>query len=78
MPNPTARDADLTVSVDEPQTIDIAVFDMLGRRVLDLYSGTATGDLALTVDTRTLRSGAYLIRAMGEATASVRPFTVAR
>ena len=77
-PNPSAGPVALALTVDEPQALDVAVFDVLGRRVLDVYTGTASTDLALVVDTRSLRPGTYVVRAMGSASASVRAFTVAR
>ena len=78
VPNPSAGPVEMMLTVDEPQALDVAVFDMLGRRVLDVYAGTATTDIALVVDTRSLRSGVYVVRAMGNASSAVRVFTVAR
>ncbi|MEM6326462.1 MAG: T9SS type A sorting domain-containing protein, partial [Bacteroidota bacterium] len=78
LPNPTVGRTEMTLSVGTPQTLDVGVYDVLGRRVLDVYTGAAAADLSLVIQTTTLRSGTYVVRATGEATAATRTFTVVR
>ncbi len=81
-PNPVHASADATVdvAVREAQAVTVAVYDVLGRRVATLHDGTvpAQETLRLTLPTRGLASGVYLVQAEGERFAATRRLTVVR
>ncbi len=72
-PNPFRGTATVTLSLPSPQRVEVALFDVLGRRVAVLHEGPlAAGSHALTLDGAGLPSGVYVVRAEGGG------FTVAR
>ena len=78
-PNPFAGHTTLTLTLDAPQPVRIAVFDALGRRVAVLHDGEmAAGTHRLRLDAAGLPGGAYLVRASGAAGAVSRQVTVLR
>ena len=77
-PNP-ARQARVTLALDATQTVRIALFDVLGRRVRTLHDGPlAAGEHAVEVDGAGLPSGVYFVRATGEGTSRTVPVTLLR
>lgn len=66
-PNPFRDAARLTVTVDRPQTLEIAAYDLLGRRVAALHRGPVPAG-AFTLDGvgRSLPAGTYVLRVQGE------------
>ena len=79
-PNPFSDRLAVAVTLDRAQDVGVAVYDVLGRRVADLYRGSvAAGQrLALTLDAGALPSGVYLVRLQTEAGAATRAVTLAR
>ena len=79
-PNPAAADARLALTVARAQAVEVAVYDMLGRRVQALFAGPMAEGEARTfrVDAAALALGAYVVRAHGEHFAQTARFTVAR
>ncbi|MBT8401388.1 MAG: T9SS type A sorting domain-containing protein [Rhodothermia bacterium] len=67
-PNPFNPSTSVTLSVQRSQNVDIALFDLLGRRVLDVYRGAIESGAVQTfnVDASSLSTGLYMIRASGE------------
>ena len=68
-PNPFSDSATLRFTVARTQTVDVSVYDMIGRRVMVLYSGEAVANTPVTVRlerTPVMSSGLYLIRFEGE------------
>ena len=66
-PNPFRHTARLEVTLDRPQTVEIAAYDVLGRRVAVLHRGPLpAGTLALDDVGRSLPAGTYVIRVQGE------------
>ena len=68
-PNPMrqGQTAEILVRPEAPQTLDIAMYDVLGRRVKTLYSGSASpaDPVRAPFSTEGLSSGRYFIRAVG-------------
>ena len=79
-PNPVRGAARLGLTVSEAQSVRVEVYDALGRRVALLHEGPAGAGqtLMLTLDTRTLSPGAYVVRAVGERGEARRSLTVIR
>ncbi|MDX1407439.1 MAG: T9SS type A sorting domain-containing protein [Saprospiraceae bacterium] len=77
-PNPFNPQARFTLEVAEQQDVRIAVYDVLGREVATLYSGTLTAGPAheFTIDGAGLPSGSYVIRAFGEHFSDTRSVTL--
>ena len=66
-PNPFREAARLTVTLDRPQTLEIAAFDLLGRRVAVLHRGPVPAGTFTLVDVgRALPAGTYVVRVRGE------------
>ena len=65
-PNPFRRQTALTLSLPSPQTVEVALYDVLGRRVAVLHGGPlGAGTHALPVDGSPLPAGVYVVRAVG-------------
>ena len=81
-PNPVRQRATVEVGVREAQSVDVFVYDVLGRRVKTLYSGELsaqqTRKLPLAPATAGLSSGMYFIRLVGETVTATRRLTVVR
>ena len=78
-PNPLRSGGTVTLSVPTTQTVAVAVFDALGRRVATLHDGAvAAGDLPLSLDASALPSGVYIVRAIGETVCLSERVTVVR
>ncbi|MFQ5571682.1 MAG: T9SS type A sorting domain-containing protein [Rhodothermales bacterium] len=73
-PNPFNPETQFTLSVAQAQRVQVAVYDVLGRRVALLYDGHLDADRIhpFRFDGSTLSSGLYLIRATGDQFATVR------
>ncbi|MEM1043556.1 MAG: reprolysin-like metallopeptidase [Bacteroidota bacterium] len=80
-PNPVgAARATLNLAVDRSQNVQVAVYDLLGRQVLQLHDGplAAGRSQQFSLDARSLADGVYLVRVVGETFSDVRELTVVR
>jgi choice-of-anchor B domain-containing protein len=79
-PNPTTSTTQIDLKLDAAQNVEIVVYDVLGRRVADLFSGSLDAGAARTfsLDTSALPAGLYFIRATGETFAETRQVSVTR
>ena len=79
-PNPVSGRARFTLSVAKTQQIDLAVYDLLGRRVAVLHQGTLPGGepKRLRIEAHAWPSGVYLLRARGQQFSAVRRLVVIR
>jgi len=78
-PNPLRNRAQLEYALPEEVEVSIAVYDMLGRRVERLVSGTRTTGIYRTrVDASQLASGKYFVRMKAGPFQKTRPLTVVR
>ncbi len=78
-PNPFRDAAVLTLALPEAQRVEVALFDVLGRRVAVLYEGPlAVGSHTLALDGSGLPSGIYVVRASGEDFSAARRVTLVR
>ncbi|MEL6769582.1 MAG: lamin tail domain-containing protein [Bacteroidota bacterium] len=79
-PNPFSDTARLSLSVQQPQHVVVAVYDALGRTVATLHDGPLAPETTATVtlDGRALASGLYVIRVVGETFATTRRVTLVR
>lgn len=73
-PNPARQNAQFTLAVRTSQPVTLALYDMLGRRVQTLYTGTlATGTVhSFAIHGQALAGGLYVVRATGTTFTSVR------
>lgn len=61
-PNPTANEAAVAYRILEENKVEIALFDILGKKVKDIYSGNQTpGEYLYKFETQNLNSGIYLV-----------------
>ena len=77
-PNPATTAARVALTVDRTQTVRADLFDALGRRVAVVFAGTVEAERDLSVDTRGLAPGLYVLRVVGETFAESRELTVTR
>src|SRR5690606_14399008 len=79
-PNPFENRTQLTLRVAETQAVEIAVYDVLGRRVASLFDGTlaAGSEHTAVFDAVGMPAGTYLVRVTGESFSETRQVTLAR
>ena len=79
-PNPARGTVSLSVRVPTAQRVEVAVYDVLGRRVALLLESDVAAETAhkLTFDTQELGSGVYVIRAQSDTATLTQRVTVAR
>ncbi|WP_341481831.1 lipase/acyltransferase domain-containing protein [Rhodocaloribacter litoris] len=79
-PNPFREAATLRLAVARPQRVQVAVYDVLGRRVALLHAGPLAGGETHTFrfDGSGLPGGLYLIRVEGERFRATRAVTLLR
>ncbi len=67
-PNPFNPETQFSLSVAQAQQVQVAVYDIMGRRVAMLYDGLieAQTTRAMMFEAESLPSGLYLIRVLGE------------
>ena len=79
-PNPFVGRTTFLFSLKEASTVSFAVYDMLGRRVADIFSDewTSAGEQRITFDASGLAAGQYFYRLEAGDTIVTRPMTVVR
>jgi hypothetical protein len=78
-PNPARGPATVSLVLARPQRVEVALFDVLGRRVARLHDGPlAAGPHALRLATAALPSGVYLLRLSGDGASVTRRIVVLR
>lgn len=76
-PNPIRSRATLRLALPEAADVEAGVYDLMGRRVTTLASGTlAPGYHDLDVDTARWASGVYLVRVQAGSQTATRRLTV--
>ena len=73
--NPTTT---ISISVALSQDVSVSIFDLQGRKIVDLYSGfvPSTAPLTINYEATSLSSGTYLVRAIGEKFALTKAITL--
>lgn len=73
-PNPFAQETQLRLTVAQQQHVAASVFDVLGRRVHDLFDGIvpANADQLIRFEGGNLSSGLYIVRVKGERFTTIR------
>ncbi len=67
-PNPSSGDATVQFALDRPQRVTLAIFDVLGRRVLSEDLGVqSAGEATYRLDVAKLPAGLYVVRLDGDA-----------
>jgi hypothetical protein len=79
-PNPAHEEATIVVLSRQEREVTVSLFDATGRQVRILHDGiVGAGDpLSLTLDTRGLASGVYLVRATGDDHMASHRLTIVR
>ena len=79
-PNPFTGVAFTTVAVRQPQTVRVALYDVMGREVRVLHDGPVAGGAGLDVevDASGLASGVYVLTVRGESVSGSQRVTVVR
>ena len=79
-PNPFATSSRIELTLDEPTTLTVALYDALGRRVSLLHDGyTRPGTYSLRIEAGDLPPGLYIVRAHdGRGTTATRSVALVR
>jgi hypothetical protein len=79
-PLPASTEGTIDLTAREAQRVEVALYDMLGRRVATLFDGEVAASEAerLTLSGRGLASGVYVVRVVGERFRATRRVTVVR
>lgn len=79
-PNPARARATLELAVREAQPVEVALYDLLGRRVRVAHDGELAANRThrIVIEGRRLASGVYLVRLAGERFTATRRLTVVR
>jgi hypothetical protein len=75
-PNPASGRVSVRLTTEVPSSLDVSVYDALGRRVAVLHNGPlAAGEHTFVLDTSGMSSGTYVVRS---GSGQARTFTVSR
>ncbi len=77
-PNPARSTAQIEIRLPVAQRVQVAVYDLMGRRQMVLHDGESAVDLELTLDTSVLPNGVYVAVVTGIGVRVSRLFTVLR
>ena len=81
-PNPLAsgRAGTVTFAVRDAEAVEVTLYDVTGRRVQTLYSGTPLAGQAqpVALDASSLAAGVYVVRLLGETVQATRRVTLVR
>ena len=79
MPNPFRHATRFTLSVERPEQVTVALYNVLGQRMATLFEGEAQpGGELIRVESAALRSGVYFCRAEGERFSETRRMVLVR
>jgi hypothetical protein len=78
-PNPARGRSTLVLTLESADRVEVAVYDVLGRRVARLHDGPlASGTHPFTIGDAALPAGLYLVRAASAAGTATRRITILR
>ena len=79
-PNPFRDTATLRFGVQEAQHVEVAIYDVTGKRVRVIHSGTVAAEQMqnVRIDAAGLASGLYFVRLMGERVQATQRISVVR
>ena len=78
VPNPTTGAAMVQLRTGAPQRVDVALYDLLGRRVAALFEGPVAAGTALSLDASALPPAVYVLRVVGERAVVTRRLVLTR
>jgi len=76
-PNPFVTQANFTLAIQQAQPVSVALYDVLGRQVAQIYQGIipANEQQHFTIDGAGLASGLYMLRVTGDRFSTSRQVT---
>ncbi len=79
-PNPFGARAEATFAVRDGQPVTVGLYDVMGRRVQEVYAGVAQAEtpVSVTVDGSSLASGVYVLVLQGPTARASHQLTIAR
>jgi len=79
-PNPISTTATVKVATGQPQDVSVEIYDLLGRQVAQLHEGTVSPKRpeTLTLESSSLSSGTYFLRARGESATTTKRISIVR
>jgi hypothetical protein len=77
-PSPAQNTAKVHLDIFGSMNVDLAVFDLNGRRVMDVLSGIQNSSQDLTINVSTLPAGSYTLILRSNDIVITKTFTVVR
>ncbi|MGB3541594.1 CotH kinase family protein [Rubrivirga sp.] len=77
-PNPSSGAVRIEVDLDVVEPVTVEVLDVRGRRVLEVWDGPLADGAVLEVETSSLSSGVYVVRATTAAETATRRLAIVR
>ena len=78
-PNPAHGLARITLNVETAESVEVGVYDLLGRQLVALHNGPlAAGERAFEIDGAAFPAGVYVVRASSAQGTATRHITVVR
>lgn len=76
-PNPTSANLNIALRLDNPETIKISIYDMIGQQIIrDYLIDGQVGTNALTLDTLYLVNGVYILVIEGQDFSTTEKFVI--
>ena len=77
-PNPFGNSTTVALQADVPVAACVEMYDLLGRRIREVFNGTVSGRVELEISGTDLSPGIYLIRIKTDKSSTSKPVILAR
>jgi hypothetical protein len=77
-PNPSASEANITMTSDKQREVSVSIYDASGREVTNVFNGSFSGVKALKLNVNELPSGAYILSVSSEGKVATKRIIVSK
>lgn len=78
VPNPAEGVSSINMMFDGKKEVSVAIYDLMGRQVMNVFEGVSEGTQSYTVDTQNLNNGIYVVKVTLDGKSSVADKFVVR
>lgn len=78
VPNPAEGVSSINMILDGKKEVSVAIYDLMGRQVMNVFEGVSEGTQSYTVDTQNLNNGIYVVKVTLDGKSSVADKFVVR